>query len=580
MNQHSEIFISTRGVERPISHIISVNDNLINIAYELESIVLLGVPLANTDRRLFNIDVRLVRDLLNKERQGFHMFNRVKTKISKAMNAQDELKIKGSTDAIANVAHQGMEYLLIYYLLCKHKPMPLEGTTNYECISKAFNVVDTILAPLRVTAVDLKLFADFTLTYRNAACPIVSNAVCLTRSQILNSADLTHPLWRTLYITRILRNIPTPIRNCYFRPAVDWAFVQCATKYFFSCGEQKTQATRGDNINFISMTAKRQVRAMDILDDTVDENLQELKRITNLLQTKLFEIDYTLGDLALITFSEDIGVSFFGEVERTLSTSERTLVSPLLADHEQLKYIVLQYLYTLFLLTQNGIIHNDVRLQSILLVPVEPSEQRRKRVYQLMNGKSVELLTAPIINLMLVDFHKSLLSRHHHDFAQSATLIEQEIRTALNMKDKEMTKDYDVIFNCYAMYDVVQFCLLLRIFFDTASQREKDTNPTSFVIDNQVVKKNQDFLGKIIKTAKEIIQKMFLPGETVDLPFKSQDTHGSMQWLIETIYAEHTLTESVLLTDPVIPSPEFISSRRKHSDALKFQYIAHYAANS
>lgn len=575
MVRFGEIVISNRGVERPISHIIAVNDKLINIAYELEAIVLLGAPLANTDRRLFNIDVRIARYLLGKESNG--VFNRARAKLLKAMNTQEVLTIKGNT--ISNVAYHGIEYFLIYYLLCKHKPMTMELTNNFEYIAEAFTMVDTILAPIKLTAVELKSFADVSLAYHTVGHPIVSKVLSITRSQIFHSADLTQPLWRTMYITRILRNIPTSIRKHYFRPPIDWAFIQCSTKHFFSSPVLKKQAQLGDNIDFIGITAKRQLRAMeDIFDGDGDgdgdgaDKLKEVKQITNQLQTKVFAMDYTLGDLAMVAFYEDNGVSFYDEVERALSDSDQTLVTPILTDHEQLKCTVLQYLYALFLLTQNGIIHNDVRLQNVLLIPLDPSEQRQRRIYPLTNGKSVKVAMAPSVNLTLVDFHKALLSQHHYDFSQFAPIMEQEIRTVLKVVEKKkLTKDYDIMFNCYAMYDVIKFCLLLQLYFDEALQRQKDTTVLS------VLKKNREWLDNIIKKAKEILQKMFLPVETMNLPFDSKYTHGSMQWLIETIYALQIESTSVS-SDPIIRTPEFVSARRKHAETLKFQYISQYAS--
>jgi hypothetical protein len=573
MVELGDIVISGQGVERPIAHIIAVNDKLINIAYELESIVLLGAPLTNTDRHVFNIDVRIARYLFGNESKG--AFDRAKAKLFEAMNSQEVLTIKGST--ISNVANHGIEYFLIYYLLCKYKPMAMELTNNFEYIAEAFGIVDSILAPLKLTAVELKLFATVSLAYRAIRHPVVSEVLSITRSQILHSADLTQPLWRAMYITRILRNIPTSIRNHYFRPPIDWAFIQCSTKYFFSSPELKKQALRGDNINFIGMTANRQLRALDNIFDDGDDKLKVVKEITNQLQTKVFEMDYTLGDLAMVTFYEDVGVSFYDEVERALSTSDQTLVTPIFTDHEQLKCTVLQYLYALFLLTQHGIIHNDVRLQNVLLVPLDPSEQRQKRIYPLTNGKSIQMIASPLVDLTLVDFHKSLLSHHHYDFSRFAPIIEQEVRTVLKVvvEKKKLTKDNDIMFNCYAMYDVIKFCLLLRLYFDDTVQREKDTAAL------YVLKKNREWLDNIIVRAKEILQKMFtsVTTETIDLPFQSKETHGSMQWLIETIYASQIEATSAS-SDPIIRTPAFVSARRKHADTLKFQYIAQYASDT
>lgn len=558
LSEVKDVVVSPRGVERPIIHIVAVNNNLINIAYELESIILLGVPHDDTDYRPFNVDVRVARFLMGKETKGVQSFNRARARMSKALKP-------GSR--ISNIAHQGVDYLLIYYFLSKHKPTNIEETNNFEHVVEAFSEIDSMLAPLKLTAVELKQFAEFVLTYHNLLHPLGSRVQSITRLQILNSADLAHPTWRSLYIYRIIRNIPLSVRRHFLRPDLDWAFVRCTMKHFFSSQELKSQAKLGDNIDFLAVTAARQLRAID--DIVADASVADVRKLAASLKEAISKIDYTLGDLALVTFFEDIGSSFYDEVTLALTSSTQTLATSILTDHEQLKHAMLQYLYALFLLTRTGIIHNGARLQNILLTPLDPSEQKKKRVYELSKGKFIEM-SAPVANLTLINVDDAILSHSHHDFSQSALRIEQEMVIALKAGDKKMVRDYDIAFTCYAMYDVVKFCLLLRMQLDSIDREYRRKARTM-----AMHKRNREWLDSVIQNATDILGRLFATEK--ELPFEPKVPHGSIEWLIETIYPCKTNPNAE--SEPLVQTPEYISSRRKHADTLKLQYIGQYASN-
>jgi hypothetical protein len=103
-----------------------------------------------------------------------------------------------------------------------------------------------------------------------------------------------------------------------------------------------------------------------------------------------------------------------------------------------------------------------------------------------------------------------------------------------------------------------------------------------------IIKKNQDFLDKMIKLSTDILYKIYDPNPK--FPFDCSKLDASIEWLIMELYSNYSkpnkTKSSILRASQVIKvysslsddRPEFISSRRKYTDTLKREFLARYAS--
>lgn len=149
---------------------------------------------------------------------------------------------------------------------------------------------------------------------------------------------------------------------------------------------------------------------------------------------------------------------------------------------------------------------------------------------------------------------------------------------------KKITDNNDIVFNYYALYDVVRFGLILKQILDFANQQVGDLFPKNVLASHRV------FLDKMVKLSTENLHKIF---ETdPKLPFDCSSSQSSIEWLIMQMYDSHKgedATESSTgqpthvskEQPPQCPeTPEYSPSRNKYADLLKYNYISKYTSET
>ncbi len=318
-----------------------------------------------------------------------------------------------------------------------------------------------------------------------------------------------------------------------------------------------------------------------------DTALEDIKKLTLKLKEATIDIDYALGDLILVMFYSNMGNTLINEMNAFIELSKSnsristdSLISTSMVNHESFRQLIFQYLYALFLLTKQGIIHNDVHLNNILLTKNTTKSSQRCE-FQLSPGKTISI-PFPEVNLTIIDYDKSILSHHHHNhFNKNVLQINEEMGIVFDDIKKTISNDYDQVFNCYAMYDVVKFGLIMQHLLDDMKQIIGPLLPKN------VISSNQAFLDKMIKMATDTLYKIY--EHNPKFPFDLNESHKSMEWLIMSLfkdYARVNKTKSSIAKGTHIntkmrsslsaDTPEFISSRRKYADTLKYNYISQY----
>ena len=188
------------------------------------------------------------------------------------------------------------------------------------------------------------------------------------------------------------------------------------------------------------------------------------------------------------------------------------------------------------------------------------------------------------VNITIIDFDKSILSHHHtNDFDKTRKMINEEVTIVYDSVKKTVVEDYNQVFSCFVMYDVIRFGLSMKTILEEVGRVIGDLLPKN------IVTENIKFLDNIIKLATDTLYKIYNPNPKFD--FDPAITHGSIEWLIwKTFkdYAKVNKTKSSLIessylvkmhSSPALDKPEFVSSRRKYADALKYNFIAQYVSS-
>lgn len=596
-----DIVVSQVGSESPKLHTIQINDTLINTGIELQRLTMIGASIesVNSEYRQFNGDSLVLSRLISGKHPSDHakLYPKLYTTIKKAIDSYTKNQvIVGNGIEIKNVVGDGIAYLIVYYLLVKHYRLSEEDFVNlnkFAIIAPAFKLFDDILNTrgIKISKSDLSAFEKHVLTYTDCKYKIGSKLLPLTRHQIENTSGINQTIWKTMYINQLVRNISLKQRQFLFAPTLGWGLVSCATKHIFTNDQIVSKVMFGENINYIRLSASKQLRLSSelIKGQIYDQELDDIKRLTFELKETTKDIDYALGDLGMVLFYPNLGKSLFYEmsafIDETKSKQQiakNALIAPMILNHNVFQQVVFQYLYANFLLTKLGVIHNDPHLNNILIS--ENTKVSKKMEYFLSPGNNITIDGSPI-QLTLIDFDKSILSHHHHNsFNDTVDKINEEVAVIFNEDFKKtIAEDYTQVFNCYAMYDVIKFSLIMkRILADIE-------NNTNGLLHKNSLSAHSAFLDKLIKLSTSILGKIF--DQTPKFPFTIAGTHSSMEWLIVSMFNSHvhiaknksSITKAVQIVDSYSSSqsdqPEFVSSRRKYADTLKYNFISQYVSS-
>lgn len=579
-----DFIITPFGVEDPKIHTIAVNDQLFNIAIEMKTIVLLGASFnsVNSEYRKFNMNSQTIKEVFRTNKTFLDL-----KKLITGLMKKDALVHENNT--LKNVAYQGIDYMLVYYIILKYRNFSEESfviLNSFAILAPAVSILDAVLAEkkFKMDHGNMKAFYDIIFKFEHVPFTLGSKVLTLSRSQVLNSNDLSQTIWKALYIHRIIRNIPAQIRQNLFSPALDWGLLRCSVKSVFTNQSIVQQIVLGERLHYIKTTSDQQAMLASKLFGKSHE-LKDIQRLTSELKEVTGNIDYILDDLLVIMFYPNMGSSFFKEIinlyeqtKRTNKLAVHSLVAPFMTNYDVFKQVMFQYLYGVFLLAKQGVIHNDPHLNNILLTK---NTNHDKFKYQLQSEVIIAFDHCPI-NLTIIDYDKSILSHYHHnDFADTAHVINEEMAIVFESIKKNIVEDHQQIFTCYVMYDVVRFGMVM-----TRLLREVEDNLPAYFT-KSTLKKHHEFLTNMIKLATGVLMKIYDPNPK--FPFKMTGTHNSIEWLIVQMYDSNIKMSTTRGSDKVQTikispqlsneKPEFVSSRRRYADALKQNYISQYISS-
>lgn len=594
--ESKDILLVPHGSETPQLHTLSINDKIFNIAIELKTITLLGPSLntVNSEYRKFNLNTKRTEHLFNNNSDNVELnklYKRLHTLMKSKIKKATTLKSRSNT--LKNITHRGLQYGMIYYLLLKryqYKEEQFVTFNSFEIIPAILDIYEKVLEHLdpKLTPKEIKALTDYLIGFDQINASIGSKLMCLTRSQVMNTSDLTQSIWKTLYINKIIQNMQFGQRNNYLAHCVDWGLLRCATKDLLTNATLLARVTFGENIHFIRSTAQRQsdlAREL-IVSRNKSDDLDMIKELTNKLKQVTTDIDYAYEDISVVLFYRNMGTTLYEELNNIMNAlNERKDIKQcsiygILTDISEFKILMFQYLYGILLLAKYGIIHNDLHLNNLLVSKLQ-TKQAQKFEFTLPS-RNVINIGASFLRTTLIDYDKAILShRHHNNFEKTASDINQEVGVVFDVIKETIVDNNDQIFNCYVMYDVVRLGITLRRTLEDFDEELK--KQYSIKLDRQY-----EFLDDMIKKATDILQKIYDP--KAKFPFDIEESHGSIQWLVETLFrtnlksmkSKSSSAETANQVAKVNSSfsddrPEFISSKRKYADLLKHNLIAKYA---
>ena len=594
--ENNDIPISPVGVEDPKIYKISINGIIFIIAIELKLITLVGASInsVNSEYRQFNLDARVINSLL-KFQSANKQANAIFQKVKKSIDSKTKKgTIVSDGVEISEVAYKGIDYSIIYYLLIKYLNYSEEQFVNlnsFTAIVPYLGAYDKILRTdkIHITSADLKMFADFVIKYENYKNPIGSKLFPISRFQIQDTNNLSYSVWKTIYINRILKYIPVEQRSPYFYPSIGWGLIRCVAKQLFTNSNIINQVSFGENVDYIRKTAiKQNLLASELVAGNLYESgLDDIKNITKDLKNATIDIDYSLGDLCIILFYQHIGRTLYDHVGVYMEESKLknklmvdNIAHRFLSNEESFKNLIFQFLYAVFTLAKNGIMHNDPHLNNFIIS--KNLEKGGKKEFHLGPNKIV-LMDIPDFNFTIIDYDKSILSQQHtNQFEKTKNLINQEIGIIFDTVKKTIVEDYNQVFNCYVMYDVIRFGLVMKSILGDSSRI------IGHLMSEKTIQNQNKFLDDMIKLATDILYKIYTPNAR--FPFDISENQGSIEYLIITLYKSymksHKTKSSLANPNNLIKMhssasgdrPEFVSSRRKYTDALKYSYISQYVS--
>jgi hypothetical protein len=325
------------------------------------------------------------------------------------------------------------------------------------------------------------------------------------------------------------------------QPSIDWAVVRGVNKYLFTDAAVVADVMMGETIQYIQATALKQMEL------SAELPLNDISKYSTKLNEYTRELDYTLGDIALIIFNIRRGPS--------IKEKAKDISSSIISNLDSFKRVVLQYLHGVSVLARHGIIHNDPSLNNIIDIgpSVEPIE------CQLSNGATVSM-DAPSCNIALVNYTKSILSKEHGDgFGTYKSKIKDELNIVFSSPDRKLVDCDDQIFNCYVMYDVVRFGLSMIQLLDRFDL-------------NKIVQQRK-FIHDLITHATQVLSKIYDRSDSFQ--FKVAEPQGSIEWLISKLYEPYIKDGASVH----IYRPSFSSTMRNRADTLKYEYISQYVSH-
>ncbi len=530
--------LTTIGVETPIVHIVSVNGERATIAYQMQYITLIGLPTyhGGFEYRTLNIATHAfinILSLIQPNPKYAKIFTHIK-KIVKSHMKDDALLHDKYT--IKNITKCGIDVCIVYFILHKYLLSidHVYNTGNADNI--IFNVLDAYAGNL--DSKEIAVFANAVLQIGELPDMLNSKLSLITIGDVEHTNDLKLPLWKEIYIHKVISLMPRRDRK-HMQCLVDWIIMKYPTKQLFFSKVLTEKIAIGEGIHYLKTSASKQRKLVSAVEKLGGKSFQDIQGITSQLVSATSDIDYALDDIAVAMFYDNTG----HPLSELLSDK---VISQICINTKKLRQFVFQYMISVLSLSTHGIMHNAPTMDNILIRKHDPTEL----VCILPDGTRMSAGNSSI-TMALSEFGNAILSDDHHcAFADISKYIETELNIVF-AHNKSISTNYDCVFCCYVMYDVIRFILMLK----------------NNISDHDCI----EFMDSILKLATRALQKIYLNDNTDFDPHKG--LHSSMIWLVKHVFKDFEAGHESI----VIVEPSFISKRRKYADSLKMQFIGEFA---
>lgn len=584
MSSTNDVLLMPLGVESPNIVVISLNDTLMNIAIELNTIVLLGssIKSANSEYRTFNLNRLRVKSLLDgslEDRAIVSTFQKLKTIFNPYLKSNT---ITVNKNVIKGISNDGITYTLIYFLLLKRFKYTEDQfvvLNQFDHIPTLLSTFDHIFKKYDFFSKETISFIDYLLHFDNTQFTLGSKILSLTKSQILQSNDLRHKLWKSLYVNKLIRGMSTLKKQNYLSSNLDWGVLRCPSKDVFTNPRLISKVIFGENIRYIQDSSKRQqIVASNMLNASIhSSDIDSIKSLSKQLNDLTSEVDYDYGDHSVIFFYSNMGKTLFDEMTQVANESQvKSLIRVGMSDFAEFKKLLFQILYCILLLADIGVVHRDLHLNNILV----SQNKRPRRLEGILSSKgSVIDMGMTSIDVTLIDFDKSLLShRHHNYFNKDAESINEEMAIVFDNLKQNIVSNYDQIFNCVVMYDVLKLTIIFHRLLEDMQNNGMN------------VTQHRKFVDEITKLSTDMVFSIY--DESHTYPFDISQTSGSIEWLMNKVFkvnvknskTQSSFSQSVSSRNIISSShgdniPELVSSKRKYADLLKYKYLSKLAGS-
>ncbi len=587
--ESKDILLSTSSSEEPLVHIVSVNGIHLQVGYQLSNITLMGASLqsVNSEYRMINLNSVELRKLIAGDLKQYKVFYDAKKKLDAALKNGT---ISSGKDEVKRITLYAIDYALIYYLACvffRYNEANIINMNKFSSVIPLFDVIRKHVGD--IAHANIAGMMHHLLSFTDGVENVGSKMLLLSRNDLEHTNDLKYPVWKEIYIYKLIRSIPSATRGNYLCPMIDWGVVKYPSKQLFTNDALISKLNFGSNINYIRHTARRQSKlSHDLIIGSMKQyELNEIKNLTDQLVESTKDINYALDDISLLMFFENKQQTLDSAINSVIDliatnglSSVDHPVKDLLFDVESLKRLIFQYLFAVLLLARQGIIHNDPHMNNVLI----STRKAAPLSVGLPNGKLISMGMSNL-DMTIIDFDKAVLSHHHHNFFDEiAKRINEEMGIAFDSVKDTIVDDYNQVFNCYVMYDIVRFVFNIRKIITDMR------NNVGHLAKNLDISKHDAFIDSILKPATDILSGIYTVN--AELPFSTSEPHNSVLWLIEKAFKDYIkINKSKSSMDTVArfidtksfvsdETPEFISSKRRYADKLKMHFLADYVAKN
>lgn len=362
---------------------------------------------------------------------------------------------------------------------------------NYNCNPIYMKLLDSIIYPIRsyskiykkdIDAIIKSLYTKIGSSFLEFGCKMTP----IYFEELKNIHDLTIPLWRNIYVNNIINYIITSGISDNFLLSFGWRFIyhhdiNVYTNHIisdkFRNSEQVYAISKAhilllDFLEENKETLNMNINAMTKIKKNLIENASELKKIDLLSTYSVFEM-YENKDNTLYNYFYNL-----------ITYDIQSIIVDIITNHNVFKKFLFEVSYALWTIHSNGIIHNDLHANNIIIDIFNNRDTKNTSNIYVIDDNYEYIYIVPnyAFSTHLIDFDRSILSESH---LSTTDLFVEEIVYELSQfmpsikTDKSIqsalknTKNYPILFKIYTAFDFLKIVSILLNLFTTDSIRNQ-----------------------------------------------------------------------------------------------------------